>query len=47
MAVPLKVRNFDSYNDLVKFAATGANNVTTIVEIVHDSSSGKWVLFWT
>jgi hypothetical protein len=44
--VALKVRGFDSYNELAKFAATGANNVTTIHQIVHDTSSGKWVLFY-
>lgn len=46
MAVALKVRSFDSYNDLAKFAATTAG-VVTITEIVHDASSGKWVLFYT
>ncbi len=47
MAVALKVRGFDSYNDLAKFAQTPANNVTTIVNVSHDTSSGKWVLFYT
>lgn len=47
MAVNVKVRGFDSYNDLVKFAQTVGNNVTTIINISHDTTSGKWVLFWT
>lgn len=47
MAVALKVRSFKSYNDLTKFAQTPANNVTTVVSIQHDTTSGEWVIFYT
>jgi hypothetical protein len=47
MAVNLKSRTFDSMQKLNAFAAAVPNNVTTIIQIVFDASSGKWVLFYT
>lgn len=47
MAVALKSRTFSSMQQLNAFAAAVPNNVTTIIQIVHDASSGKWVLFFT
>lgn len=47
MAVNLKSRVFNSMQKLNEFAASAPNNVTTIVQIVFDTASGKWVLFYT
>lgn len=46
MAVTLKVKIFDSPNDLAAFCAAGGNNVTAVVSIVSDNN-GKYVLFYT
>lgn len=46
MPVALKVRSFPNHNELAAFCADVANNVTTIVSIVTDSS-GQYVLFYT
>jgi hypothetical protein len=47
MAVALKTKAFNTHKELADFAAAGANNVTTIVAIVYDTPSSKYVLFWT
>jgi hypothetical protein len=47
MAVALKTQQFMSSSELTKFVAAGGNNVTTIVSIVYDTGSGKYVVFYT
>lgn len=47
MAVALKQQAFPNASDAAKYAANGANNVTTIIAIVFDTSSGKYIMFWT
>lgn len=47
MAVALKQKAFANGSEAAAFAASAPNNVTTIVSIVFDTSSGKYVMFWT
>lgn len=47
MAVALKQRAFANASEAAAYAVNAANNVTTIVSIVFDTSSGKYVLFYT
>lgn len=47
MAVALKQKDFPTAREAAAFAAAAPNNVTTVVAIVFDTSSGKYVLFWT
>lgn len=47
MAVALKQKYFASALAAANYAAAAPNNVTAIVSIVFDSSSGQFVMFWT
>lgn len=47
MAVALKQQLFNTARELATFAETPANNVTTVVSVVFDAVSGKYVLFYT
>jgi hypothetical protein len=47
MAVALKQQAFANASEVAKFAAAPANNVTAVLSIVFDTSSGKYILFWT
>jgi hypothetical protein len=38
---------FQSSNDLTLFINTAANNVNSVIAIVHDASSGAWHLWYT
>lgn len=47
MAVALKTRVFAQATDVGAFARDVANNVTTIISIIYDTGSGKYVIFYT
>lgn len=47
MAVALKQRSFNNASEVSAFAANVANSVTTIISIVYDTASSKYVLFYT
>jgi len=47
MAVALKQKAFANASEAAAYAASAPNNVTTVVSIVFDTSSGKYVLFYT
>lgn len=47
MAVALKQKAFANASEVAAFAAAVPNNVTTVISIVFDTSSGKYILFWT
>jgi hypothetical protein len=47
MAVALKTNQFNFAHEVAVFASTAGNNVTTIVAIVYDAASGKYVIFYT
>lgn len=47
MAVALKQRAFANASEVAAFAAAAPNNVTAVVSVVFDTSSGKYVLFYT
>lgn len=47
MAVALKQKAFNNASEAASFAANPANTVTTVVSIVYDVASAKYVLFYT
>ena len=47
MAIALKTMNFNTAKELTAYTADAGNNVATIVSIVYDAASGKYVLFYT
>lgn len=42
----LKTRNFMNASELAAFVNDPTNNVTTVVAITYDTSSGKYVVFF-
>lgn len=47
MAVALKCKYFTSAKDVATFAATAGNNVTTVISILWDTTTSRYVLFYT
>lgn len=46
MAVALKQRAFANASEVCVYAAAAPNLVVTIISLVFDASSGKYVLFY-
>lgn len=47
MAVALKCKYFKAAAEVTTFCAAAPNNVTTIVEIIYDTTTAQYVLFYT